>query len=103
MAKEAKEDPSKFASGQAGDFFLDILIMPAVLVLGSLTVLFILGFTSFPSFLGGPNLFFRILFFLALTAIFFASYFLYKIYKVIKSVTKKVVDKTIKVESKVVE
>lgn len=103
MASEAKQDPAKFASGQAGDMFFDLLIMPSIITFSSLAILFILGFTSFPSFLGGPYFFFKLLFFLLLTGVLFVFYFLRKIYKLIKSVTKNVVETTIKVESKTIE
>ena len=103
MAKEAKENPSKFASGQAGDMFFDLLIMPSILAFSSLVVLFILGFTNFPSFLGGPYFFFKLLFFLLLAGVLFAIYFLHKIYKLVKSVTKNVVENTIKVKSKIIK
>ena len=103
MAKEAKENPSKFASGQAGDLFLDVLILPAIITLLALATFFILGFTSFPSFLGGPYFFFKLLFFLLLAGVLFILYFLRKIYKLIKSITKNVVERTIKVESTIIE
>ncbi len=103
MAKEVKESPSKFASGQAGSMFLDLLIVPALIVLASLIIFFIFGFTSFPSFLGGPYLFFKILFLLTLAAVLFTFYLLRKIYRLIKSVTKNVVESTIEVKSTVVK
>ncbi|MBI3305914.1 hypothetical protein HYZ82_02120 [Candidatus Nomurabacteria bacterium] len=103
MAKEAKENPGKFASGQASDFFMDLLFLPAILTLSSLIILFTLGFTDFPSFLGGPYFFFKVLFFLLLTAVIFMAYFLRKIHKLIKSVTKNTMDRTIEVKSKILE
>ncbi len=99
MASEAKANPGKFASGQAGSMFLDLLVIPAIITLVPLGIFFLFGFTSF---LGGPYLFFRVLFFLTLSALFFVIYFLLKIYKFIKSVTKKTVEGALKVKSTVV-
>ena len=100
MASEVKQDPAKFAGGQAGDLFLDMLIAPSIITLILLIIFFIFGFTSL---LGGPFLFFKVPFFLILSAVFCISYFLGKIYRFIKSVTKNAVDSTIKVKSKTIE
>ncbi len=100
MASEAKENPGKFAGGQVGSMFLDLLVLPALVVFGSLVIFFIFGFTHF---LGGPYWFFKFLFFLTLAAVFLAFYLLRKIYLIIKSVTKNVVESTIKVESTIIE
>ncbi len=100
MASEAKENPGKFAGGQAGSMFLDLLVTPALITLFCLISFFILGFTSW---LGGPYWFFKFLFFLTLAAIVLIFYLLRKIYLLIKSVTKNVVESTIKVESTIIE
>lgn len=100
MVRDAKENPGNFASGEIGDLFMGLFIMPiisAVLLLGGL---FILGFTEV---LGGPYSFFRFFFWLAIFCIFFFFYLLRKMYKLVKSTTKNAVDQTIKVESKVIE
>jgi len=100
MASEAKENPGKFASGQAGSMFLDLLVIPALTVFASLLFFFVFGFTNF---LGGPYWFFKLLFFITLAAVFLLFYLLRKIYLLIKSVTKNVVESTIKVESTIIE
>ncbi len=100
MVRDARENPGNFAGSQVGDLFMGIFIMPiisAILLLGGL---FILGFTEI---LGGPYSFFRFFFWLSIFCVFFFFYILRKMYKLVKSTTKGVVDQTIKVESKVVE
>jgi len=100
MIREGKEDPGKFAGGQAGDLFMGLLLMPiisAVLLLGGL---FILGYTPL---LGGPFGFFKFFFWLSIFCVFFFFMILRKVYKMIKNTTKSAVNDTIKVESKVVE
>ena len=100
MAKEAKENPGKFAGGQVGELFLGMLIIPSLLAVFFLVSFFILGYTSL---LGGPFGFFKVLFIFSVFCILCLGYFLRKIYKMIKVVTKDVVESTIKVESKIVE
>jgi hypothetical protein len=100
MAKEAKENPGSFAGSQVGEMFMGILIVPALLALFFTALFFVLGYTTL---LGGPFGFFKILFIFSVFCILCLSYFLRKIYKMIKVVTKDVVDSTIKVDSKVVE
>jgi len=100
MTNEAKENPGKFAGGQVGELFIGMLIMPSLLTLFLLVSFFILGYTTL---LGGPFGFFKILFIFSVFVILCLLYFLRKIYKMIKTVTKDVVDSTIKVESKIVK
>ena len=100
MASDAKENPGKFAGGQVGSIFLDMLITPALVALLSLVGFFILGYTSW---LGGPYGFFQFLFVISIMALVCLFYFLRKIYLLIKSVTKIVVESTIKVESTIIE
>ena len=100
MAKEATEDPGKFAGSQAGGWFVGMLIAPSLFVLSFLVILFVFGFTTF---LGGPYLFFKVLFFLSIFATVFVVLFLIKIYKIIKALTKTAVDNTIKGTSKIIE
>ena len=100
MAKEATEDPGKFAGSQAGGWFVGMLIVPSLFVLFFLSIFFIFGFTTF---LGGPYLFFKLLFFFSILIILCVVLFLIKIYKIIKALTKTAVDNTIKVTSKIIE
>ncbi|MEI8175188.1 MAG: hypothetical protein WCG28_04535, partial [bacterium] len=48
---EARENPGKFAGGKVGDFFVNMLIVPSLILFVILSSFFILGFTTF---LGGP-------------------------------------------------
>ncbi len=100
MIREGTENPSQFASSEAGNFFVSMFVMPilsAVLLLGGL---FILGYTTL---LGGPYGFFKFMFVLSLICIASFFFILRKLYKVVKQSTKTVVNETIKVESKIVE
>lgn len=100
MASEVKENPGKFAGGKAGEFFVNMLIMPSLILFVILFCFFIFGFTTF---LGGPYWFFKFLFIVTLIIVLLIFYFIRKIYRFIKSVAEKVVTNTLKVESKVVE
>ena len=100
MASEARENPGKFAGGKAGEFFVNMLIMPSLILFVILCSFFILGFTNL---LGGPFWFFKFLFVITLILVLLVFYFVRKIYKFIKSLTENVVTSTLKVESKVVE
>ncbi|MCX6720096.1 MAG: hypothetical protein NTV36_03270 [Candidatus Staskawiczbacteria bacterium] len=100
MASEAKDNPGKFAGGKAGEFFVDMLVMPTLILFVVLCSFFILGFTTF---LGGPYVFFKVLFILLFLCVVCVLYFLRKIYKFIKSITENVVTSTLKVESTIVE
>lgn len=100
MVRDARENPGHFAGGEIGDLFMGIFIMPiisAILLLGGL---FVLGFTTL---LGGPYSFFRFFFWISIFCVFFFFYLLQKMYKLVKNTTKNAVDKTIKVESRVIE
>lgn len=100
MASEAKENPGKFAGGQVGELFISMFVLPTLFAIAFLSGLFVLGYTTL---LGGPYGFFKVIFLLSIFGILCIVYFLIKIYKMIQGVTKKVVDATITVESKVVE
>lgn len=100
MAREAKENPGKFASEEMGNLFGSILIMPLISALFFLALFFILGYTTL---LGGPFGFFKFIFImLAIGSIFFFS-ILRKIHRALKQTTKNQINETIKVESKVLE
>lgn len=100
MASEAKENPGKFAGGQVGNMFVGMLVAPALFVLFFLATFFIFGFTTL---LGGPYVFFKFLFWISFVIVFCLVYFIIKIYKFIKSLTKGAVESTLKVESKIIE
>jgi len=90
--KEAKENPSGFASSQTKEAIWGIFILPIIILLLGLVFLFVLSFTNL---LGGPYLFFKIIFFIGL---FFSSIFFFIVYKLISKIgnnTKRVVSKTI--------
>ncbi len=90
--KEAKNDPSGFASSNTKEAIWGIFIIPIIILALGLIFLFILSFTHL---LGGPYLFFKIIFFIGL---FFSSIFFMIVYKLISKIgntTKKVVSKTI--------
>lgn len=100
MIKEGTEDPGKFAGNQVSDLFIGIFVLPIIAATTLLGGLFILGFTSI---LGGPYSFFRFFFFISIFCVFTFFMILRKMYKMIKKNTKHVVDRTIKVDSKIVE
>ena len=90
--KEAKDNPSGFASSQTKEAIWGIFIIPIIILVLGLAFLFILSFTHL---LGGPYFFFKIIFFIGL---FFSSIFFVIVYKLISKIgntTKKVVSKTI--------
>ena len=90
--REAKNDPSGFASSQTKETIWAIFIIPIIILALGLVFLFILSFTHM---LGGPYLFFKIIFFIGL---FFSSVFFVIVYELISKIgntTKKVVSKTI--------
>jgi hypothetical protein len=89
--KELKEDPGKFAGGQASEVLMGILILPLIIVVLGLAFLFILAFTHV---LGGPYLFFKIIFFLALFVSAILGIIVYKLTSLFRRNTKKVVNKT---------
>ncbi len=100
MANEATENPGKFAGGKVGEIFVGMLFVPSVVVLLILITFFVFGYTSF---LGGPYIFFQFIFILFLLIVISIVYFLRKIYLIIKSVTKNVVNTTIKMKSQIIE
>jgi hypothetical protein len=92
MVKEAKENPGNFAGSQARDAILGIVILPLIIVILGLAFLFALAFTKF---LGGPYIFFKIIFFIGLVSSFVIGSIIYKITSALRSTTKKVVNKTV--------
>ncbi|MEK7586034.1 MAG: hypothetical protein AAB477_02280 [Patescibacteria group bacterium] len=90
--KEAKEDPGNFAGSQARDVIFGIILIPLIIVLLGLTFLFFLAYTKF---LGGPYLFFKIVFIIGLIVSFTFGSIVYKLTSVLRRTTKKVVNKTI--------
>lgn len=90
--REAKNNPSGFASSNTKEALWGIFLIPIIILALGLIFLFILSFTHL---LGGPYLFFKIIFFIGL---FFSSIFFVIVYKLISKIgntTKKVVSKTI--------
>ncbi len=90
--KEARANPGNFASGQARDVIFGIVIIPAIIVVLGLVFLFMLGFTSF---LGGPYILFKIIFFIGLIVSYILGLVIYKITSVFRNTTKRVVNKTV--------
>lgn len=92
MVNEINSDPGRFAGNEARNAIIGILLVPFIIVILGLAFLFFLGFTNF---LGGPYIFFKIIFFIGL---FFSSIFFLIIRKLVSKIgntTKKVVSKTI--------
>lgn len=90
--KEVNADPGHFASNEARDLLIGILFFPALIVFLGLAFLFTLGFTHF---LGGPYLFFKIIFFIGLFISFIFGTIIYKLTSVLRQTTKKVVNKVV--------
>ena len=91
-AKELKEDPGKFAGGQAGEVMMGIVILPLIIVVLGLAFIFILAFTEL---LGGPYLLFKIIFFLALFVSIGLGFVLYGAMSLIRRTTRRAVNKTV--------
>lgn len=100
MARDAKENPGKFATDEASNLFVSMLLMPIISAVLLIGLLFILGFTTW---LGGPFAFFKFLFFFSVIGITTFFFILRKAYLAMKRAASSSVNKTIKVESKVVE
>lgn len=90
--KELKDDPGKFAGGQAGELLMGIVILPLIIVILGLALMFILGFTHL---LGGPYLLFKIVFFLGLFVSIGLGFVLYGVMSLVRRVTKRAVNKTV--------
>ncbi len=90
--KEAKENPGGFAGSQLRDLVVGTIILPLIFIILGLAFLFMLAFTNF---LGGPYLFFKIIFFVGLLGSYFIGLVIYKLTKALSRTTKKVVNKTV--------
>jgi len=100
LAKEAKDNPGQFAGEEIGGMLKGLFIMPFIAALLLLALLFVFGFTTW---LGGPFGFFKFLFFFSLIGVGTFFFTLRKAYMAMKRATRNTVNKTIKVESKVVD
>lgn len=89
--KELRNNPGNFAGEQARDVIIGIIIIPAIIIILGLAFLFILAFTSL---LGGPYLFFKIIFFLGLFVSAILGFITYKLASMLERNTKKIVNKT---------
>jgi hypothetical protein len=89
---EIKSNPGKFAGGEVRGIIWGILIVPLIIILLGLTFLFFLAYTKF---LGGPYLFFKIVFVIGIIVSLTLGSFVYKLTSVLRHTTKKVVNKTI--------
>lgn len=92
MVKDAREDPGRFAGGQAQEAIVGILILPTIVVILGLAFLFALAFTHF---LGGPYFFFKIVFFIGLIGSSVLGFVIYKLITTLRRSAKRVVNKTI--------
>ncbi len=92
QVRELKEDPGKFAGGQAGEVLMGIVILPIIILVLGLVFLFVLAFTEL---LGGPYLFFKIMFFIGLFVSVGIASLLYSVASLVKRVTKNAVNKTV--------
>ena len=90
--KELKEDPGKFAGGQAGELMMGIVMLPIIILVLGLAFLFILAFTKL---LGGPYLFFKIIFFIGFFVSLGICHLLYSVTSLVRRVTKRAVNKTV--------
>lgn len=100
IVREAQADPGKFAGEGVRGVFTGMFIMPTIFILVLVAGLFVLGFTDL---LGGPYGFFKFLFWFAAICLIGFFIILWRIYRMVKSFTKGVVDDTIKVNSKIIE
>ena len=90
--KDIKTNPGNFAESQASDVIMGILILPIVIAILGLAFLFALAFTKF---LGGPYLFFKIIFFIGLFTSSIIGFIIYKLTLVLSNTTKKVINETV--------
>lgn len=99
MGKEGIKDPANFAANEAGSFVLGAFMFPLLATIGFIVFL---GFLAFSTFLGGPYIIAKILFFLILIPYLGALSLILFLRKVVQSVSKTVVQKgreTIHVEA----
>lgn len=92
MIREGRENPAKFAGGEVRDVVLGILIIPGLVIIGTLILLGIAGFSHF---LGGPYLLFKILFWIGLIISFVLGSIAYVIIRGASRLTKHIVERTI--------
>jgi len=92
MAKDIKENPGKFAGGQASELAIGLLIIPIIIIVLGLALFFILAFTSL---LGGPYLLFKILFFIAFFISIGIGFVMYGAISLINRTTRNAVNRTV--------
>ncbi len=95
MIREGRENPAKFAGGEARDAILSILIVPGFIMIA---LLVILGIAGFSSLLGGPYLLFRIFFWIGVLIVFILGCITYVIIRAVIHLTKRAVSHTMKQE-----
>lgn len=100
MVREGTENPGKFAGGQASDLLVGLFIIPLIISIFVLVLLFLLSYTSV---LGGPFGLAKFFFYIVLFGTITFCSLIYKLSKLAKVTTNKVVDETIQVTSKVIE
>ena len=100
MVREGAENPGKFAGGQAGEFLVGLFIVPIIIAVIVLALLFLLSFTTV---LGGPFGLAKFFFFIVLFGTLSLGSVAWKLSQITKRLTRKVVDDTITVTSKVIE
>jgi arginine exporter protein ArgO len=96
MIREGRENPAKFAGGEARDALLSVLIVPGLTMVAILVMFGIVGFSSL---LGGPYLLFKIFFWMGAVIVFILGCIAYAIIRAVIHLTKHVVSHTIKKES----
>lgn len=92
MVKEARQDPGKFAAGEAAEFAIGLLVVPMVIVLCALALFFILGFTTL---LGGPMGLFKVLFVLGFFVSLVIVLILRPVVRFLRRTTRRAVDRTL--------
>lgn len=92
MIREGTENPAKFAGGEVRDAVLGMLIIPGLVIIGTLVLLGIAGFSHL---LGGPYLLFRILFWIGLVVSFVLGWIVYVIVRGMTKLTKHIVQKVV--------
>lgn len=90
--REIRSNPSRFASEEARGALIGLLIIPIIIVVLGLGFLFVLGFTNL---IGGPYLFFKIIFFIGLFTSFIFGFIIKKLISFALRTTSKVVDSTV--------
>ncbi len=83
--KSFYNDPKNFAEGAVKETGLSLLILP---IISAIAILVLLGIFSFSSFLGGPYLLAKILFWIAFVVYGFLSIPVYLFWKIVRGVSK---------------